>query len=338
MNTETILRLLRNADFRGLGIDGNFIVMEDPTCILRSFETFAEYIWVIISILTGFLLMGWGLSLVRGAKTDLMTNIRNLFWIFAALSIAPVAMNAIYGGDIFAMGCRQIRVPIAEVKEMLDARNSKLKEYNPDDLYEEFDIYDSGANENAPTVMPMDGAQSVQSTQSAAQNTSGAGNNTRTTSTDTTATTAHEPAGTRDVIYTNPDGTQYRRSGGTRAWRNKNPGNLRDTPFSRRMGAIGRAGEFAVFPDEESGRRALNELLRTDTYQNLTIAGAISRYAPPRENNTAGYHRKIEKLTGLSINRRMQDLSDAELARVADAIGQIEGWTVGTTQHITPGE
>ena len=65
-----------------------------------------------------------------------------------------------------------------------------------------------------------------------------------------------------------------------------------------------------------------------------TIAGAISRYAPPSENNTAGYHRRIEQLTGLSINKRMSDLSASELTAVANAIRTIEGWEAGTVQRI----
>ena len=133
----------------------------------------------------------------------------------------------------------------------------------------------------------------------------------------------------RDVVYTNRDGTRYRKTGGSRAWRNNNPGNIRYSAFTRRAGAIGQAGGFAVFPDESTGMRAISSLLQSDSYINLTIAGAISRYAPPVENDTAAYHRSIQKLTGLSINRRISDLSEAELSRVANAIRQIEGWSVG---------
>ena len=79
---------------------------------------------------------------------------------------------------------------------------------------------------------------------------------------------------------------------------------------------------------------AIEALLRTDSYNKLTVAGAISRYAPPSENNTSAYHRQIEKLTGLSINKRMADLTAAELTRVASAIRHIEGWREGSTERI----
>ena len=75
--------------------------------------------------------------------------------------------------------------------------------------------------------------------------------------------------------------------------------------------------------------RAISSLLRSSSYINLTIAGAISRYAPPVENDTAAYHRRIQELTGLSINRRISELSNTELTRVASAIRTIEGWTPG---------
>ena len=43
MNTTTILQLLKNSGFHGLRADAEFIYMEDPSCILRSFETFINY-------------------------------------------------------------------------------------------------------------------------------------------------------------------------------------------------------------------------------------------------------------------------------------------------------
>lgn len=138
----------------------------------------------------------------------------------------------------------------------------------------------------------------------------------------------------KDVIFVADNNRQYKHVGGTRAWRNNNPGNIRMSDFSRRAGAIGTAGGFAVFPDERTGMRAVKQLLRSKSYNKLTIAGAISRYAPPSENNTAAYHRSIEKLTGLSINRMMSDLSDTELDKVVNAIRRIEGWKPGTVVEI----
>lgn len=350
MNTDAIARLLQNSGFHILGTDGVFLYLEDPSCILRSFETFIEYAWVVIICITGLLLFGWAISLIRGAKNDIFINMRNLIIILGTLGAVVPIVNMIWGDDLFARGCRTIKVSITELNEILDARNLELSKYEEFRLYENLDIYDSGAipYSDAPlaaTDVPPD-LQTVSVT----------GNNnafqpTTSTSPDNmnndnlsvlsvrpgrpgrpaqaTQRPTKASARSNDVLYTNADGTQYRHTGGTRAWRNNNPGNIRYSEFSRRNGAIGQAGGFAVFPDEETGMRAISALLRSDSYNRLTVAGAISRYAPPVENNTSAYHRRIQELTGLSINRTVGDLSDEELARMANAIRVIEGWRVG---------
>lgn len=132
-----------------------------------------------------------------------------------------------------------------------------------------------------------------------------------------------------DVLYTYNNGQVSRRSGGTRAWRNCNPGNLRLTPFSRENGAIGKAGGFAVFPDVETGRRALGNLLLSENYVNKTIRAAIYKYAPPHENNVASYNRHLAKMTGLDINKKISSLTAAQLESVINAICVIEGWREG---------
>lgn len=132
-----------------------------------------------------------------------------------------------------------------------------------------------------------------------------------------------------DVVYTRSDGNQIRRSGGSRAWRNNNPGCLRYSDFTTKQGAIGHAGGFAVFPDEETGMRAICSLLKSDKYRNLTISQAIFRYAPPHENDTESYNASLRRMTGLQTNIRLRDLNDEQIMRVASAIRIIEGWRPG---------
>lgn len=355
MNTDAILRLLQNSGFHILGMDGTFLYLEDPSCILRSFETFIEYAWLAIVCTTGLFLFGWAISMIRGAKTDYFTNLRNLIIMLGTLSAVVPIVNLIWGDDLFARGCRTIKVSIEEVNEILDARNLELSEYDEFKLYENIDIYDSGAVPYADApLMASDTPDNLESVSVTPD--------TNTMRTIPAPSSVQDPvskqpisnqhvtekkytdrpnqailmaskakASNNDVVYTAPDGTQFRRTGGTRAWRNMNPGNIRYSDFAKRAGAIGEAGGFAVFPDEETGMRAISQLLRSDSYNRLTVAGAISRYAPPVENNTAAYHKQIQDLTGLSINRRMSDLNDAELSRVANAIRQIEGWKQGRT-------
>ena len=140
----------------------------------------------------------------------------------------------------------------------------------------------------------------------------------------------------KSVVYNHSRGGCVQRKGGTRAWRNNNPGCIRYSPWTRDMGAIGEAGGFAVFPDEETGRCAITELLKTNSYRNLTIARAVAKYAPPAENNTERYKRRLSQQTGLALNKRLRDLNSQQLERVADAIKDIEGWKAGEIITVAP--
>lgn len=413
METATIIRLLSNAGFRVLGTDGANLYIEDPSCILRSFQTFTEYAWIILTFITGMLIFGWAISMIRGAKNNIFMNLRNLTIMFGTLAAAGAILNMIYGGDLFARGCQTVAVDINTVNEMLDMRQKKMSPQQTD-LYESIDIYDSGVVRANVTANNTDDDHDNTSTDNTvigdeistpddaddkfipiSQKLSDtdkdklldilrrAPDGTLTIPRDQIKTdddvfnklpngglpienipsvdelrdrlipapsqrdatannpSAHHPSNQseqeytsavalgRDVVYTTADGRRVRRTGGTRAWRNLNPGNIRYSEFSRNAGAIGQAGGFAVFPDEETGTRAISSLLRGQSYNNLTIARAITRYAPPSENNTAAYHRRIQQITGLNINRRISDLSDGELSRVVDAIRAIEGWEAG---------
>jgi len=119
------------------------------------------------------------------------------------------------------------------------------------------------------------------------------------------------------------------RARGSRAWRNNNPGNLVPGRQAEGNGAIGSDGRFAIFPDEATGMDALIALLRTGTYQALTVEGAMVRYAPPRENDTSGYISFIQRQTGLDPKLKMSSLTDAQLRAVAGAIRTFEGWILG---------
>lgn len=413
METATIIRLLSNAGFRVLGTDGANLYIEDPSCILRSFQTFTEYAWIILTFITGMLIFGWAISMIRGAKNNIFINLRNLTIMFGTLAAAGAILNMIYGGDLFARGCQTVAVDINTVNEMLDMRQKKMSPQQTD-LYESIDIYDSGVvranvtanntdddNDNTSTdntvigdeisipddaddkLIPISQKLSDTDKDKLLDILRRAPDGTLTIPRDQIKTdddvfnklpngglpienipsvdelrdrlipapsqrdatannpSAHHPSNPseqeytsavalgRDVVYTTADGRRVRRTGGTRAWRNLNPGNIRYSEFSRKAGAIGQAGGFAVFPDEETGTRAISSLLRGKSYNNLTIARAITRYAPPSENNTAAYHRRIQQITGLNINRRISNLSDGELSRVVDAIRAIEGWEAG---------
>ncbi len=325
MELEQILRLLKNAGFRNVAADAQYIYFEDPACILRSFATFAEYAWLALVCVTGLLLFGWAISMIRGAKNDIFTNIRNLALIFGIVSAAGPIINAIYGDDLFARGCKTVKVSTAQVQTLLDARNAKLSKHNADDLYEEFDIYDTGAifdpnaQDNDAQIEPIYQTPDTQPVQGASAH-------------------ANRPVRAResgrDVIYIYSNESQLRRSRGTRAWRNNNPGNIRPGGFTNSVGDIGRAGNFAVFPDEQTGMNAIVKLLKTDSYQNKTLRSAISAWAPPSDgNDTSAYQRSVAQAIGVSLDTPMRNLSDNQLARLAGEIRRIEGWKPGTETH-----
>ena len=135
---------------------------------------------------------------------------------------------------------------------------------------------------------------------------------------------------TRGLCYTFDNGNKLERCGGSIAWRNNNPGCLRYSEKSIKMGAIGKAFGFAVFPDEETGMRAIKILLQSDSYYTLTIEQAIHKYAPPFENNTEKYIRSLCKNIKVSRYTKICDLNDEQLNQMVKMIRRIEGWTIGT--------
>ena len=324
MPIETILKLLKNSGFNVLGTDGVFIHLEDPSCILRGFETFIEYAWLAIMSITGLLLFGWAISMIRGAKYDsIFINLRNLVLIFGILSAVKPIVNVVWGDDVFARGCRTISVEISEIQKTVAANNLRFTEAG-----ENLDIYDTGLpNERPYSEMPVMGAGSPEKIPVTI---SDGGDY----STGAFGRAASATAAGNDVIYTNQDGLRYNRSGGTRAWRNNNPGNIINSEFARKHGAIGTAGGFAVFPDENTGAAAITALLQTDKYNRLTVGGVINKYAPPSQNNTAGYQKKVEQRTGIPLSTPMTQLNNEQLQRIVNVIRQVEGWKVGSEARI----
>lgn len=131
------------------------------------------------------------------------------------------------------------------------------------------------------------------------------------------------------IVIQTPDGEVQRRTG-RRNWRNNNPGNLEYGPFARSKGAIGTDGRFAVFPTLDQGMMAKRALVFGPRYINLTIAGAISKYAPPSENNTNSYINAVVSATGAGRNTPLSNLSASQQEAMLSAINRMEGFKVGS--------
>jgi hypothetical protein len=104
-----------------------------------------------------------------------------------------------------------------------------------------------------------------------------------------------------------------------RGIRNNNPGNLKYTDFSRRMGATGRDdGGFAVFPNMAAGQNAARQLLNSYVSSGFdTPSKIINRWAPSSENDTSGYIAQVSKDLGVSPD---QKLNSTQLDSLSQAI------------------
>ncbi len=93
-----------------------------------------------------------------------------------------------------------------------------------------------------------------------------------------------------------PPSAQY--PGGSLAWRNNNPGNLR---FVGQPDASPGEGGFAKFPSYDSGYNALKRQIQIQSDQGQTLSQFINQYAPPSDgNNTSKYLGTLETATGYS--------------------------------------
>lgn len=334
---STISRLLTNSGIKVLGFDDAYLYIEDPNCVVRSFQTFFEYAWIVLLFITGILLAGWAWAMIRGSKNaqlDLVaSNLRNLVLIFGTIGAVPVIVNTIYGDDLIGQACKQVDLPLENVYNLLNLRRAQMERYDEFRLYEDIDIYDSGIyNPGIPY------AESPLSSSGTPGDLGLSSSSINTRSSDSPSGMSARLISTnpKQIEYTTADGKKYIKKGGTPAWRNNNPGNIKycNGRCINDKYAIGTDGTFAVFPNFESGINAVKRLLRSNSYNNLTIAATINKYAPPLENNTAAYQRSIEKRTGFSLNTKMSDLTDAQLDILINAIHIHEGYKEGTITYL----
>ena len=124
------------------------------------------------------------------------------------------------------------------------------------------------------------------------------------------------------------DGSIQKREG-VRNWRNNNPGNLEYGRYAQSKDAVGSDGRFAVFPTLQDGMEAKRDLIFGNRYQDLSIAQAITKYAPPNENDTNMYIRQILEATGASSQTLIRDLSGSQRDSMLSAINKVEGFKPG---------
>lgn len=129
-------------------------------------------------------------------------------------------------------------------------------------------------------------------------------------------------------VYLLKNGTKETRTGGTRAWRNNNEGNLEFGKFAKAHYALGSDSRFAIFPSEYLGIKAKERLLFfTGSYKNLSLFKAIHRYAPSVENNTDWYYRTVKSAVG--VDKPMAQYNEQQRGAIIHAMRKVEGWRKG---------
>ena len=133
------------------------------------------------------------------------------------------------------------------------------------------------------------------------------------------------------VRYTDSSGRVFIHSKGTWAWRNNNPGNIRkpgkDTKFE---GIIGYAGGFLIFSSYDTGFKALQILLKKPFYQNLSLFGAVEKYAPAKDKNDVKNYRKIlVQVTKIDLDTKLKSLSEVQFLLLCQAVQRVEGFEIG---------
>lgn len=135
------------------------------------------------------------------------------------------------------------------------------------------------------------------------------------------------------VIYTDINGKYFRYFGGTLAWRNHNPGNIRPGEISERHNQIGVIHDFAIFPDYQSGHDALIDVIKTN-YWNSSITQMIQHFAPSSENNTKRYIKFLQKFTGVSDDTKIKNFSAAKFKKLWEGIEKFESYRRGNVAQV----
>lgn len=134
------------------------------------------------------------------------------------------------------------------------------------------------------------------------------------------------------IVYYRADGSSAIYLGGSRNWRNNNPGNIAygNGRLAKRLGAIGKAGGFAVFPSYEVGKEAFFEVLKQESFQERTLAKTIEVWASSEPvNQIQIYQKYVFKQTKIDLDRKIKSLSASELNDLFNTVKIKEGGNSG---------
>ncbi len=106
-----------------------------------------------------------------------------------------------------------------------------------------------------------------------------------------------------------------------RGIRANNPGNIRATS-EQWQGQAGAEGGFVTFETPEAGIRAIAKTLITynDRHGLNTVDGIVARWAPAKENDTAGYATSVAQALGVKTTARLDLRDPITMRRLVQAI------------------
>ena len=125
-----------------------------------------------------------------------------------------------------------------------------------------------------------------------------------------------------------------------RGLRNNNPGNIRCSAV-RYKGecAEGDGDGFRRFESMAYGYRAMFVLLHTYAlrYGCRTIEAMISRYAPPSENDTQAYIRRVSRSAGVDARAAVDTTDGTVMPRIVGAMSAVENGTRADMAEVQAG-
>ena len=126
----------------------------------------------------------------------------------------------------------------------------------------------------------------------------------------------------------------------SRGLRNNNPGNIR-------LGSVRYKGErtkssdsaFRQFESMEWGYRAMFVLHHTYAIKHHchTLRSIINRYAPPTENHTENYIRRVAHATHLSPDEAVSTTDGATMTAVVAAMSEVENGVPANLHEVVDG-
>ena len=147
MDKVQIFHLLTNSGLKVFDIDNRFVYFEDPACIFPAFDAVLNYAWMLVMVLLGIMLFGWGVLYIKnGIKLDtVFHNAKSLILILAVLAAVKPIVDLVYGENLFSQQCEIKKVELDEVQSLTDMRKKRFGKYDEYTLYENFNVIDSGA-------------------------------------------------------------------------------------------------------------------------------------------------------------------------------------------------